>query len=119
MENFDAIGRWRTTIAEQPVDASGEMVSGEKFSGPAELKAVLLKHKDVFARNVTEKMYAYALNRGVESYDVPTVRHTAKLLAAADYRVDTLVLEIVKSYPFQFRRGGEGGMVRGGETARP
>ena len=105
LENFDAIGRWRTDIAGQPVDASGEMVSGEKFSGPAELKAVLLKHKDVFARNVTEKMYAYALNRGLESYDLPTVRHTAKLLASADYRVDSLVLEIVKSYPFQNRRG--------------
>ena len=105
LENFDAIGRWRNQIAEQPVDATGEMVSGEKFNGPAELKAILLKHKDVFARNVTEKMYAYALNRGLESYDVPTVRRTAKLLASADYRVDTLVLEIVKSYSFQNRRG--------------
>ncbi len=105
LENFDAIGRWRAEIAGQAVDASGEMVSGEKFSGPAELKALLLKRKDVFARNVTEKMYAYALNRGLEFYDVPTVRRTAKLLASADYRLDTLVLEIVKSYPFQNRRG--------------
>ena len=105
LENFDAIGRWRAEIAGQAVDASGEMVSGEKFSGPAELKALLLKRKDVFARNVTEKMYAYALNRGLEFYDVPTVRRTATLLASADYRVDTLVLEIVKSYPFQNRRG--------------
>ncbi len=119
LENFDAIGRWRTEIAGQPLDASGEMVSGEKFTGPAELKAILLKQKDVFARNVTEKMYAYALNRGIESYDVPTVRRSAKALASADYRVNTLVLEIVKSYPFQYRRGGEGGTARGGEMARP
>ena len=81
------------------------MVTGEKFNGPAELKAILLKNKDVFARNVTEKMYAYALNRGIESYDVPTVRRTAKALAATDYRVNTLVLENVKTYPFQNRRG--------------
>jgi mono/diheme cytochrome c family protein len=105
LENFDAIGRWRTQIRDQPVDASGQMVTGEKFTGPAELKTILLKRKDEFARNVTEKMYAYALNRGLEYYDVPTVRHTAKILASADYRVDTLILEIVKSYPFQYRRG--------------
>lgn len=105
LENFDAIGRWRAEIAGQPVDATGEMVNGEKFSGPAELKAQLLQRKDVFARNVTEKMYAYALNRGLEYYDVPTVRRTAKVLAAADYRVDRLILEIVQSYPFQNHRG--------------
>jgi PAS domain-containing protein/mono/diheme cytochrome c family protein len=105
LENFDAIGRYRTTIQEQTVDASGEMVTGEKFSGPAELKTVLLTHKDEFIRNVTAKMFAYALNRGLESYDVPIVRHTAKTLAASDYRIDTLIMEIVKSYPFQNRRG--------------
>ncbi len=105
LENFDAIGRWRTDIAGAPVDSSGEMVTGEKFNGPVELKAILLKRKDEYVRNVTEKMYAYALNRGIESYDVPTVRRTAKALAGADYRVNTLVLEIVKSYPFQNRRG--------------
>jgi hypothetical protein len=105
LENFDAIGRWRTTIADQPVDASGEMVTGEKFTGPAELKQLLLKRKDQFARNVTEKMYAYALNRGLEYYDVPLVKQTVKNLAAKEYRISALVLDIVKSYPFQYRRG--------------
>lgn len=52
-------------------------------------------------------MFAYALNRGLESYDVPIVRHAAKTLAASDYRVESLVMEIVKSYPFQNRRGSE------------
>ena len=104
-ENFDAIGRWRTTIADQPVDASGELVGGEKFEGPAELKTLLLARKDIFARNVSAKMFAYALNRGLESYDVPTVRRAVKTLAQSDYRIDTLILEIVKSYPFQYRRG--------------
>jgi hypothetical protein len=105
LENFDAIGRWRTKIADQPVDASGEMVNGDKFNGPAEFKIQLLARKDVFARNVCEKMFAYALNRGLEPYDMPIVRHAGKVLAQADYRIDTLILEIVKSYPFQYRRG--------------
>ena len=105
LENFDAIGRWRTEIAGQPVDASGEMVTGEKFAGPVALKKILLKQKDEFARNVTARMFGYALNRGLESYDVPVVRRAAKTLAAADYRVESLVMEIVKSYPFQNRRG--------------
>jgi hypothetical protein len=105
LENFDAIGRWRGEIDRQPVDASGEMATGEKFTGAAELKTLLLKRKDEFARNVTEKMFAYALNRGLEFYDAPIVRHSAKNLAASDYRIGTLILEVVQSYPFQYRRG--------------
>ena len=105
LENFDAIGRWRTEIAGQPVDATGEMMTGEKFTGPMALKKILLARKDEFARNLTGRMFAYALNRGLESYDVPIVRRAAKTLAASDYRVESLVMEIVKSYPFQNRRG--------------
>ena len=107
LENFDAIGRFRTMIREQPVDASGEMVTGEKFAGPAELKTILLARKSEFVRNFTARMFAYALNRGLEAPDVPLVRHTAKALAADGYRIETLILEIVKSYPFQYRRGAE------------
>ena len=87
------------------MDATGEMASGEKFNGPAELKALLLKRKDLFVRNVTEKMYAYALNRGLEHYDMPLVKQTAKNLTQADYRVGDLTIEIAKSFPFQYRRG--------------
>jgi hypothetical protein len=105
LENYDAIGRWRTEIDKRPVDASGALASGEKFNGPAELKALLLQRKGDFARNVTERMYAYALNRGLEFYDIPIVRHTTKVLAQSDYRASALILEIVKSYPFQYRRG--------------
>jgi hypothetical protein len=71
------------------------------------MKALLLKRKDEFARTVSEKMYAYALARGLESYDVPMVRLTVKRLAGADYKVGTLVREIVSSYAFQHRRGTE------------
>lgn len=104
LENFDAIGRWRTKIGPEPVDANGVMSSGEKFNGPAELKQVLLARKDDFARNMTERMLAYALGRGVEFHDMPTVKRITDLLRRDGYRSSTLVVEIAKSYPFQYRR---------------
>jgi hypothetical protein len=104
LENFDAVGRWRTELAGEPVDASGAMVTGESFKGPAALKKVLLGRKDEFLRNVTEKMLAYALGRGLEYYDQPTVKEIRDALAKNQLRSSTLVLEIVKSYPFRYRR---------------
>jgi hypothetical protein len=105
LENFDGIGRWRTEVSGQPVDASGQMTTGEQFNGPAELKQLLLTRTNDFARNITEKMLAYALGRGLEYYDTPVVKQITKALARDDYRSGTLVTEIIKSYPFQFRRG--------------
>jgi hypothetical protein len=104
LENFDAIGRWRTKIGSEPVDATGLMSSGEKFTGPAELKRLLLARKDDYARNVTERMLAYALGRGVEFHDMPSIAAITDKLRKDGYRSSTLVTEIVKSYPFQFRR---------------
>jgi len=107
LENFDAIGRWRDTIDKQPVDAAGEFSSGAKFKGPAELKKLMLLQKDQFLHNLTEKMLAYALGRGLEFYDVPSVNHIKGEVKKADYRAEALVMEIVKSYPFQHRRGSD------------
>jgi hypothetical protein len=104
LENFDAIGRWRTEIKGEAVDSSGVMPSGEKFSGAAELKQILLQRKDEFARNVTERMLSYALGRGIEFYDMPTIKDITAKLKTDDYRGTTLVMEIAKSYPFQYRR---------------
>jgi hypothetical protein len=104
LENFDPVGRWRTTQADKPIDSAGTLVTGEAFNGPAELKKVLLGKKDAFAKNVTEKLLSYALGRGLEYYDQPTVLKIAAELANKDYRSDTLVAEIVKSYPFRYRR---------------
>ena len=106
LENFDAIGQWRTEIAGQPVDASGLLTTGEKFSGPEELKRTMLQRKDEFVRNLSEKMLAYALGRGLEPYDLPAVKRIAGAVAEGDYRSETLIREIVKSYPFQYRKGG-------------
>jgi hypothetical protein len=113
LENFDPVGRWRTTSADKPIDSAGVLVSGEKFTGPAELKKVLLMKKDQFAKNLSEKLLAYALGRGIEYYDQPTVQKITAELAKNDYRSGTLVVEIVKSYPFRYRRNapvvGDGG----------
>jgi hypothetical protein len=104
LENFDPVGRWRTQIGAQPVDASGVLPGGERFDGPAELKKILLSRKEEFIRNVTQKMLAYGLGRGLEYYDAPAVKKIGKTLAENDYRSSVLITEIVKSFPFQFRR---------------
>lgn len=104
LENFDAIGRWRTKIGSEPVDAGGVMSTGEKFTGPAELKQVLLERKDEFVRNVTERMLSYALGRGVEFYDMPTIKKITDRLKQNGYDSSTLVAVIAQSYPFQYRR---------------
>jgi len=106
LENFSAIGGWRTDVSGAPLDASGQMVTGEKFTGPAEMKRLLLDRKEEFTRNLTEKMLSYALGRGLESADWWPVRQIASRVAADGYHAQTLVIEIVRSFPFQYRRPG-------------
>ena len=106
MENYDAIGRWRRDVGGEPVDATGVLATGEQFAGPAELKGLILARKDEFARNLAQKMLAYALGRGLEAYDLPAVRRITEATAKDGYRSSTLIREIVKSYPFQYRRDG-------------
>ncbi len=105
LENFDAIGRWRTEVDRQPVDARGVLTNGEEVNGPVELKAALLRRKQLFLRHLTEKMLAYALGRGLEHYDVMSVKEIAERVAANDYRATSLIVEVARSYPFQWRRG--------------
>ncbi len=107
LENFDAIGRWRTKIGNEPVDSSGVLTTGEQFQGPAELKKIMLEKKSLFIRNLSERMLAYALGRGLEFCDRPTLKNITKELAKNDYRSSTLILEIAKSYPFQYRRDSQ------------
>ncbi len=107
LENFDAVGRWREAVAGIPVDSSGVLANGEKFSGPAELKQHLLADKEGFVRNLTEKMLGYALGRGLEPYDLPTVRKICAAVQKDGYKSDTLIRGIVESYPFQYRNDDE------------
>lgn len=105
MENFNAIGQWRTTEgpAKTPIDSSGMLPDGTKFNGPVELRNILLGQPDQFATAVTEKLLTYAMGRGVEYSDMPVVRKI-KRVAGPDYRWTSLILGVVKSEPFQMRR---------------
>ena len=106
LENFDAVGRWREKIGNAPIDATGTLASGETFAGPVELKRHLLTRKEDFTRNLTEKMLSYALGRGLEPYDLPTVRAIQTAVEKDGYRSQTLIRQIVLSYPFRYRKGG-------------
>jgi len=105
MENFDAIGRWRTrTEAGSPVDASGGLPGGTSFEGVAGLRKAVLSRPELFVTTVTEKLLTYALGRGLEYYDAPTVRAIVHDARDQDYRVSSVVLGVVKSSPFQMRK---------------
>jgi hypothetical protein len=104
LENFDAVGKWRTMDANAPVDASGVLVDGTRFTGPAELRQALLQRRMQVVHTVTEKLLTYALGRGLEAYDAPAVRGIVRGAAAGDARWSSLLLGIVQSTPFQMRR---------------
>jgi hypothetical protein len=105
LENFDAIGQWRTTDSGRVIDASGVLLDGTKVDGPRELRQALLVKKTQFATAVTEKLLTYALGRGLEFYDAPAVRAIDRS-AADGYRWSSLILATVKSAPFQMRTAG-------------
>lgn len=105
LENFDAIGRWRTTSeAGTPIDASASLPDGTRFEGVAGLRKLAVAHRADFARTFAEKLLMYATGRGLEYYDMPAVRQILRDAAAGDYRWSTIVLGIVKSPAFQMRR---------------
>jgi hypothetical protein len=107
LENFNPVGGWRTTVAGAPVDASGKLPDGTRFTGPVELKRMLLDRKDEFTRNLTERMFSYALGRGVEQTDWLTIRQIARAVAQDGYHAQRLIIEIAMSKPFQFRKPAE------------
>ncbi len=105
LENFDAIGRWRDRDdSGGPIDAAGELPGGKRFSSPKELKGIIAGRKEELARNLTEKLLAYALCRQLEGFDEIVVDRLVESLARDDYRMQSLVTEIVTSYPFLNRR---------------
>ena len=105
-ENFDAIGRWRTKDGNFALDTSGELSGGEAFRNVAELKSILTKRKrEQFARCLAEKMLTYALGRGLERYDKCALDDIAKNLVQNHYRFSALIDAVVKSTPFEMRRG--------------
>jgi hypothetical protein len=105
LENFDAIGRWRDQDdTGGPIDGAGELPGGKRFTSPKELKAIIAARSNELARNVTEKLLAYALCRQLEGYDQIVVDNLMENIAKDGYRMRTLITEIVTSYPFTHRR---------------
>jgi mono/diheme cytochrome c family protein len=105
LENYDAIGAWRSQDGKFAIDSSGTLPDGRTFEGPEGLKKILMADRDRFAECVTEKLLTYALGRGLERYDRPAIKTITSHLAAHDYRFSSLVMEIVNSLPFQMQRG--------------
>ena len=107
LENFDAIGQWRTEEHGVPIDATARLVDGTELNGAVDLRNALLKYSDRFVQTTTEKLMTYALGRGLEYYDMPTVRAIARGAAKDDYRFSSIVLGIVESAAFKMRAAEE------------
>jgi len=104
LENYDAVGRWRTAEDNAPIDASGALPDGSKFEGVSGLQKALLARPEVFVTTLSEKLLTYALGRGVEYYDVPAIRKVVRDAGARDFRFSSIIAGIVGSTPFQMRR---------------
>ncbi len=105
LENFDAIGRWREVdVSFNEIDASGVLPDGRSFDGVVEMRARLTENPEQFVTTVTEKLMTYALGRGVDYYDMPTLRRIVRDAAADDYRFQSVILGIVTSDQFLMRR---------------
>jgi len=103
LENFDLVGRWRTSDGNTPIDATGQLFDGTPLDGPVSLRKALLARSDVFVRTTTEKLMTYGTGRALKYYDMPVVRQIARDAATNDYRFSSLVLGVVKSDPFQMK----------------
>jgi hypothetical protein len=107
LENYDAIGRWRTLDGKLPIDSAGVLPNGKAFSTPAEMKEILKSDKDAFVRCLVEKLLIFGLGRGLEKYDRAVVNRISKNVAAGGYRFSQFMEEIVNSTPFQMRNAPE------------
>ena len=105
LENYNAIGAFRWTDGELPIDTTAELPDGTTLHGITDLKQILKDKKQQFARCLTEKMLTYALGRGLEYYDRPIVEHIVAQLESGGYRSSVLITEVAKSDPFRLRRG--------------
>jgi hypothetical protein len=104
LENFDAIGRWRVMDEGKPIDASGGMPDGSKFTGVAALEEALLSRPEVFVGTFAEKLLTFSLGRGVETYDAPAIRKIVRESQAADYRFSSIIVALTRSTPFTMRK---------------
>jgi hypothetical protein len=106
LENFDAVGAWRTTDEGSPIDASGQLLDGTRVDGVVTLRNAIMSRPEMFVRTMTGKLLVYALGRGLSHHDLPVVRGVVKDAARDNYRMSALVLGVVHSRPFQMRVPG-------------
>jgi mono/diheme cytochrome c family protein len=104
LENFDAVGQWRTMDGDTEINATGVLLDGTKVDGPAALRRALVARQEQFVRTVTGKLLTYAVGREMQYADAPAIRAIVRAAAADDYRWSSTILAIVKSPPFQMRR---------------
>jgi hypothetical protein len=107
LENFDAVGAWRTREPNGAVDASGRLADGTDITGAATLRDALMRRPEVFATTLTEKLLTYALGRGLDDRDMPAVRRIVRDAAQHEYRFSSLMLGIATSVPFQMRASSD------------
>lgn len=119
LENFDAVGVWRTMDSGFRVDPTGQMFDGAKLNGPVSLREALLKHSDAFYTAFSENLLSYGLGRIIDYRDMPTVRSIDRSAAAHNNTFSSFVLAIVKSEPFQYRRAEESAQVTSPAPAQP
>jgi hypothetical protein len=105
LENFDGLGQWREKEPGGAIDPTGQLADGTPIDGPVALREAVLKRREMFVRTLTEKLMTYGLGRGIELDDRPLVREVARTAAARDYRWSAIVLGIVRSAPFQMKKG--------------
>jgi len=103
LENFDAVGHWRTSDDGARIDPSGTLFNGARVDGPTALRQTLVARPEVFVGVLTEKLLTYALGRGLEYYDMPAVRQIVRDGSNRDFRFSSLVLGVVRSAPFQMK----------------
>ena len=108
IENFDAVGEWRTREAGVAIDASGELADGTKIDGAVALRQALVRQPEMFAGTLTEKLLTYGLGRGLDYYDMPVIRAIVRDAARSGYRFSAIVMAIVRSAPFQMRAAPSG-----------
>ncbi len=104
LENFDAIGAYRTNDHGNPLDAAGQLADGTQVNGPEALRAALMKRPRQFVGVLTERLLEYGLGRTIGYYDMPTVREIVRQSAADNYRFSSIVLAVVQSTPFEYRK---------------
>jgi hypothetical protein len=118
LENFDAVGRWRTVEPGGVIDASGQLADGTAVNGPVSLRHALETRREQFVEVIVEKLLTYALGRGVDYRDMPTIRSIVREAEADDFRFSSLILSIAKSTPFRMRMVQEESESAAAEASR-